>query len=59
MVLAVMLVIALAAPSLALAQAQPEAPAAAQAATRGGGEADIKLPDLGQCQSAATTAGCC
>ena len=48
MVLAVMLVIALAAPSLALAQAQPEAPAAAQAATRGGGEADIKLPDLGQ-----------
>jgi K(+)-stimulated pyrophosphate-energized sodium pump len=50
--LAIAVVMTLAMPAFVYAQAQPELPAAAQAApqgaARGGGEVDIKLPDLSQ-----------
>jgi len=49
--LAIAVVMTLAMPAFVHAQAQPETPAAAQApegAARGGGEVDIKLPDLSQ-----------
>jgi K(+)-stimulated pyrophosphate-energized sodium pump len=50
--LAIAVVMTLAMPAFVYAQAQPEPPAAAQAApqgaARGGGEVDIKLPDLSQ-----------
>jgi K(+)-stimulated pyrophosphate-energized sodium pump len=50
--LAIAVVMALATPAFVYAQAQPATPAAAQpapeAGARGGGEADIKLPDLAQ-----------
>ena len=58
--LAIVMLIALAAPLAAFAQ-QPEPAAAAQAGgtTGVGGEANLVLPDLGQVDVAATTAARC